>query len=464
MQLPNRRSGRRRAQILLLTFLGVCCPGFAAPPGTAGGAAPSTPGLSLSGTFRSRVEYLEETFRSADPGTELVHASKLTLALTLQGKRWYGSFEMLDARLHGDNAATPVGTDDVNVTEPLQAYLGWRGHSVWTDGDHLDLRLGRWTKDLGNRRAIARNRYRNTINAFTGLHLDWHAPSGLTVSSFFAYPVRRLPDATDPDVLRANRFRLDEERSAVRFWGVHAEHQPTSKTRCFGAVLGLDERAADDPSARQREFLTAMLELDHHPGPWELGLELSFQSGRSRTTAADPRVLNHQAWFAHLQLGRRFATAGSPRIVLRYDYASGDDDPFDGTNERYDTLYGARRFDYGPTGVFGVMARGNLRSPGATLEVSPFTDAVLMLGVRRARLASRRDQFITNGLGDPTGNTSAALGDLVECRLRWETHSNALRLEAGAALFRKGRFFREVEATVSPQDSHYVYLQATFTF
>ena len=86
--------------------------------------------------------------------------------------------------------------------------------------------------------------------------------------------------------------------------------------------------------------------------------------------------LDHFAHFHHLSLGYSFDVPWSPRLSLHYDYASGDDDPSDGDNSRYDTLFGSRRFDYGPTSIYGAFARSNINTPGVRLALEPSHEIV----------------------------------------------------------------------------------------
>ncbi len=41
------------------------------------------------------------------------------------------------------------------------------------------------------------------------------------------------------------------------------------------------------------------------------------------------------------------------------------------TSHSFDTLFGARRFDFGPAGIFGPFARNNINAPGTRLLVIP---------------------------------------------------------------------------------------------
>ena len=82
----------------------------------------------------------------------------------------------------------------------------------------------------------------------------------------------------------------------------------------------------------------------------------------------DVTDLDHRAWFVHLDATRKLPGAWQPRVILRFDYASGDEDPDDGEWNRFDTLFGDRRWEFGPTGIYGALTRSNILSPGAALR------------------------------------------------------------------------------------------------
>ena len=70
--------------------------------------------------------------------------------------------------------------------------------------------------DVGSRRLIARNRFRNTINAFTGLDWQWNLGSQ-TFRAFYVLPIQRRV----ADNILDNHAKFDSEDINVRFWGVH---------------------------------------------------------------------------------------------------------------------------------------------------------------------------------------------------------------------------------------------------
>src|SRR3546814_20165070 len=79
--------------------------------------------------------------------------------------------------------------------------------------------------------------------------------------------------------------------------------------------------------------------------------------------------LDVSAYFVHAEIGHQFDIAWKPRVSIEYDRASGD--RAGGGFGRFDSLYGVRRPDYGPSSIHGPLGRNNIDSPGVRLEVHP---------------------------------------------------------------------------------------------
>ncbi|MFX8624366.1 hypothetical protein ABTM07_19475, partial [Acinetobacter baumannii] len=79
------------------------------------------------------------------------------------------------------------------------------------------VQAGRFTLDLGSRRLVANDDYRNTTNGFTGLRADVSAPGGIKGTVICVLPQSRLPD--DGASLRDNKWALDKESFATVLWG-----------------------------------------------------------------------------------------------------------------------------------------------------------------------------------------------------------------------------------------------------
>ena len=132
--------------------------------------------------------------------------------------------ELMDSRAVR-NGDVLLNTTIVNSVELLRAYIAYTQDDVL--GGRFDARAGRITMDVGSRRFVARNRYRNTINGFTGLDLVWKQNEGgrnVSLRGFWTLPVRRAPDALNARVLRRrlldNDIVFDRESLDVQFWGL----------------------------------------------------------------------------------------------------------------------------------------------------------------------------------------------------------------------------------------------------
>ncbi|MEM1433137.1 MAG: alginate export family protein [Pseudomonadota bacterium] len=306
------------------------------------------------------------------------------------------------------------------------------------------------------------NTFRNTTNGFSVIHARWRRRDVPELQAFYTLPVGRLPNGLDPTALRDDRFELDQERVAVRFWGMAVEGWSPIKGYDLDLfVLGLEERDQRLIPSRNRELITLGYALKRRVRGWQINLEAVYQFGDSRADVETTTDLTHRSWSLHSHLRRRFDMRFAPILTLRYDYARGDRVPDDRRNERFDPLYGARRFELGPSGIFGLCERSKLMSPGVSLSIAPLPRTRPLTGYRVAWLAISRDALTTAGLRDPSGRSSDLLGQFFEYRLRWDLFLDRLQLETGGVYLRKSRFFDPVGDATNRDNTVYAYLQAT---
>ena len=417
--------------------------------------------LSITAKHRTRYEFLDNEFRAGTQGDReiLVLRTLVHTRLKLHDGLWLGA-EVQDSRaeINGD---TPLTTGSVNAVELLRAYLEFKHDNVL--GGKIAAQAGRLTIDIGSRRFMNRNRYRNTINSFTGIDIDWKSKSGTELRVFWTLPVRRQP--TSLSQLRDNKIQDDEEDFDLQFWGVYAAANLTEVDRGELFLFGLHEK--DEPSrvTRKRDLFTPGFRVFRKPASDRLDytIETAFQVGRSRTTKGGPR-LDHFAHFHHLEVGYTFDVPWSPRLVAEYDFASGDSDPTDGDNNQFGTLFGARRFDFGPAGIYGPFARNNLNTPGVRLQLKPTRSVSTLLGFRSFWLADRSDTWAaSSGVRDITGKSGNYLGSQFEVRVRWDVLPGNLRLESGYAHLFTGEFVQDAPNSNRPGDLNYFYLQAAIS-
>ena len=424
-------------------------------------SAPGVPGwLSITGSFRLRYEHMDNTFRIVGPAQDELLVSRLLVHARATGERFYGGFELQDSRAWLDQDLTPVGTDDVNALEPLQLYAGYRT-------DKLDVQLGRMTMDVGSRRFVARNRTRNTLNGFTGINARWTLPGRRALQAFLTMPTARLPNNLERAKLRNNEFVLDQEHKERVFWGLYLSGVGLANGfQTDWYLFGIQEKDRPSLPTRNRDFLTAGVRVRKTTDSWAFEFETALQSGETRATLlpSDVTDLDHRAWFAHAELSRDLAGSWKPSLVLRLDYASGDKDPDDDEFNRFDTLFGARRWEFGVTGIHGVFARSNILSPGLGLRMKPRPSFDLRFDYRPAWLASDRDFLPTALLRDRDGNSGSFIGQQLDARLRWAPAASNLSVDITAAYLWKGEFLTDVPFAPPGDNILYWYFSANLAF
>jgi hypothetical protein len=371
--------------------------------------------------------------------------------------------EGMDSRQYLSDTGSPVDTTMVDTLELLQAHARWDAGRLIPGGTNT-VRAGRETLDLGNRRLVARNAFRNTVNSFLGLDWLWQGDGGASVRGLWLMPVKRLPD--DTGRLLDNEPGWNTQSWDVQLQGVYAE-TPLGMhgLRLEGYWLHLQEQAAVD--TRHRRLHTPGLRLHRNPAPgqWDTDVETTVQFGTSRAAAGlAGRDLDHFAYLIHAGVGRTWDVRGKPRMGVRFDEASGDGDPDDGKNGRFDTLYGARRFEFGPTGIYGAVARANLRSPEVSGSVKPFKGWEAGAGWRWVWLAEARDAWTPGNIRDPKGTSGTHVGDQLELRLRWDALPGNLRIECGLAHLFAGEFLKRAPNSTRQGDVNYAYFELTSWF
>ncbi|MBM94823.1 MAG: hypothetical protein CMI09_03095 [Oceanospirillaceae bacterium] len=438
--------------------------------------------IHLDGNLRGRIESLDDQYRAAGHGTDQILATRTDFTFSIPFTRFQNSsnfvLELTDSRHFSSDDDTTLTTATVNTLEAVQARVSVRSDLLpWQISDH-EINFGRQTLDIGSRRLMARNRYRNTFNTFDGLHLVSNLRySKARVEGLVFYPVSRYPD-TRVD-LENNQHEADKSSLHVQLLGLSADGY-VLKGRIRGSAQWFKLREADTSRLETRNrnitTLAGRLYLTSQPGQVDFDLELARQSGTSRLTAdeADRTDLDHDAWFYHLELGYQFRTRWQWQLKLQYDHASGDLKPDDERNNRFDTLYGARRFDFGPTGIFGSFARSNIASPAVRAVFKPSPSSEIMLAWRWYQLASDRDAWVGSGYRDASGESGDFVGQQPEFRWRWKA-TRSVDVETGAAWLKLGTYASKAASKAElaggtpraepvPESALYSYLQATWKF
>jgi len=416
--------------------------------------------LLFSGTHRTRYEHLRSPFQSTIPGANMALSLRTTLLAELRFDHAGIGVELADSRVYMADDDAPLNTSHVNPVDVLQAYVAATIPGFLSNGARIEMKFGRLTMDVGSRRFVARNRFRNTINAFTGMALDWTSRDAESVRAFVTVPVERRVYS-----IRDNEPQLDIERTESVFWGVSLRSRPwAGSIRGELQLFGLQERDSEEFQTKNRNFVTPGFRLYRNPGPGlvDFEIESAIQAGTSMLSVlpGDTTSLAHFAFFVHAAVGHTFAGRWQPRLVLQYDYASGDKDPNDDRNGRFDTLFGARRFEYGPTGIYGAFARSNIKSVAVRSEVRPHQQVDGFFAYRPVWLAQARDRWTTTQLWDASGMSGTFLGHQIEGRVRCQILRVNVTIETGFARIWLGGFPRNAPNGIPDlSNPTYVYTQ-----
>jgi len=421
--------------------------------------------LAVNGTHRTRYETLSHQYRHGKNGSDQILVQRTTVFANLNLDSFEFAVEIGDSRAYLDDDGTPLSTAHVNPLELIQGYISAEQKNLFKSGDKSILKMGRLTLNMGSGRLVARTKFRNTVNSFTGMEWKWQNSTGDQLQIFYTMPINRSPNSIPH--LRKNTIKFDKENGATKLWGIDyrfAQLPLGHKGEIY--ILGLDEDDTTKTSTLNRELITSgfRLYLPKQNGAVDYLIESIFQVGEMRASKASKKNLDHFAHFQHLEMGYTGKSEKRIRLSIEYDYASGDDSSLDGNSGRFDSLYGARRFDYGPVGIFGAFNRSNISSPGLRLSIVPNSRTQLMMSYRGFWRANSGDSWVAAEMSDPIGTASSFLGQQIETRLRWKLAPKNCQLEIGSTYLRSGKYANDVGNESYKKDIFYNYLQLSFSF
>jgi len=412
-------------------------------PGSVASQAPEWLGIAVE--HRSRYETLDNRFRLGETGSDqqLAQRTRVRVSSNRILKPVGFLFEFEDARVHLDDSGSTVTNNHVNEHDILQLYASVPMDRILRLPGTLY--IGRQSFDLGSRRLFARNRFRNTTNAFDGFRWTMGNEKAWLLHAFVFQPVLRRMD------------QLDTRDHGAYFWGAFLSTARAPRFMSEFYYFALHENRPL-PAALNRRCSTFGTRFYRDPGAGAVSFELEAALQLGKLGSSD-----HLAHLEHVSADYSWNAPWRPMITARFDYASGDHDPNDGRIDTFDPLFGARRWEYGPTGIYGAWSRANFSSPGWALELNPTKKSLIALAMRWSWLAQARDPWAGTKLRDTTGAAGSCLGSQFELRLR-HSFTNGFRTDIGYVRFCKGSYLERVPGSPGTRDSNYFYAEANFSF
>lgn len=438
---------------------GVLALAMAAP----GSARAAESGLKVSGSIRVRQEVLDGQYRPGFDDRDDVLVMRSNLLAEWTTGAWRIGGELSDSRAYDTDAGSALNANDVDVFEPVQAYVARDFAAPFGTDSSATLQAGRFTLNAGSRRLVASDEFRNSPQGYTGVRADVHLSNRRQATFFYTLPQQHRPD--DFASLRQNEFALDHEGFDQRLWGTFASKACAGGLLCELGYVRFDERdhAARATRNRQLNNLSARLLRDPAPGKWDYEIEPIYQFGHIRASAAATAPeLDVRAWFVHADLGYTLSAGWKPHINIEYDYASGDGPG--AKYSRFDTLFGARRSELAPSGIYGAIGRANIETLGLRLEGAPTSRLDVLLTYKVLWAANSHDSFSTTGIRDASGASGSFAGQQIDARLRYWLLPKRLRAELTSVTLLRGGLLRDAPNASPHGDTHYAAAAVTLSY
>lgn len=379
--------------------------------------------LNVSGEVRLRFEgRTDEQFRPDHNDSFLL--TRVRLGLDVHPTNWLRVFaEAQDSQAIGLRADPdpPLFEDTFDLRQ---------GYMEFFDRERLGVgvRVGRQELTFGDERLVGAFNWSNTARTFDAVRL------------FYARPKYRL-DVFASSVVVNEDGVFNRHRDGANFYGTYNSFQnliPKGTVEGYLLWRTLPRVVGERGSIGNYDAYTFGTRwVGKLPAEFDYRLELAGQRG-------DYVNDDVRAWALHTQLGYTLTkTKTTPRLLIEYNFASGDDDPQDGRRETFDQLFPTNHDKYGIADQVGWRNMHNLRA-GLGLK---FTKRVSgQFDYHSFWLASRRDALYAAGGAPvarvPTGARSRHVGQEVDLDFR-VTLAKYLFLWGGYAHLFAGNFLKE---------------------
>lgn len=159
-------------------------------------------------------------------------------------------------------------------------------------------------------------------------------------------------------------------------------------------------------------------------------------------------------------VGYTFEIPWKPRIGFEFDYASGDNDPTDGTRHIFDNLYPANHNHYGYMDLFGLQ---NINDYRYSLSVNPMTNLKLSADYHILYLDTSKDSLYSAGRTvsrTAIGAVNSHAGNEIDLLASYKINKFAA-FSVGYSHFFAGKY---LAGTGANDDADFMYTSLTLNF
>jgi hypothetical protein len=410
--------------------------------------------VDVSGSFRVRYEALNNPIFPTQMSLREKSNQRLSTRLIVNTDVTYKNFgatlDIRDSRAFLDDNDPTLTSSQVNTLEPVQLFftykpLNARGSENNANAlGHISLiKMGRMELDYGSRRLLAKAIYRNATNSYDGVVVQGNL-ANWRVDGLYILPVSRFPN--DIESVDSNTRAFDKSFSERKLFGLYAASNDNAiKLQSYW----FKEDDSESLATRNRDLFTFSVDYTaNFSNGWRANTEIIGQLGSAHETAASNDTLDKdvRAYLMFAYVGKKI----NHHTFLRaeFDFISGDNDSTDNTISNFDSLYGVRRFDFGPTDVYQGLLRRNLKTAGLRSVSTPTAQHNIMLGYK-AYWYQKAPQDV-----------DSFIGHQVEARWRYQILPE-LRLSLGGAYLFKGDGFARGDYS---DNSAFLFTGALYTF
>ncbi|WP_175704410.1 alginate export family protein [Burkholderia ambifaria] len=372
------------------------------------GGDPSTY-LSLGANLRERFELNNAPLfglGAAHDDNYVIQRANVHADLRYAG-HFQAFFQLVDSRPFGKDTVGVVDRDQLDIEQAFVAYVDQLG------GGTFKTRIGRQEMAFDLQRFVSVRDGPNVRQAFDALWANYEIGKWRLIG-YVTRPVQYRNDAVFDDV--SNRH--------LRFDGVRVERSgtgPGDLSAYWSRYTRDNARYLAGAGTERRDVFD--MRYAGKSGQFDWDAEAMLQTGH-----IGPDTIG--AWAFGTLAGYTFKTAGTPRIGIQFDGASGDRHPGDGRMGTFNPLF--------PNGYYftlaGYTGYSNLIHVKPSLTFKPASNVTVMTAVGFQWRATTADAIYGQGMSavpGTAGKGSAWTGMYAQARVDWLVNANvALAVEA----------------------------------
>lgn len=412
---------------------------------------------------RLRYEYRDNDFRRSKDVLDqpFLHRTRFYADVKSKIDSLRATIEFQDSRAY--NSAFMSDNRNVNKTEVIQGYgelyfKGALGKDDLGKDRPVSIKAGRMTLDLMDRRLVARNEWRNTVNTFQGVRTTLGQKTSDWQGELIALqPIIRLVD------------QADKVNDAQWLYGMVGDWRKWSKIitlQPYYLLLKQDGSKVTYAIDGTVAAASAHTNREIHTGGFRgfgivenTGLDYDFNYA---TQWGNDGLLIQDAHSYTLEGGYTAQYPWKPRFSANKIFASGDKNPKDSRSQRFESLFGASRF----LSTSNSIQFSNLDATKIRTELNPTDKLKIDFGYSWYQLASATDRWSGGAnLQDKTGKSGKNIGEEFDIRVRYPINKY-IGLNVGYSYFMAGDFTKTTSQLVEPgrkTNSNFLYVETTLS-